>query len=135
MMDVTPSPQNNVASPLDEKNQHDIEFNYTEKLAELGTNGEVLNAKWDVLKEEANKAEEYEHSFSFWAAVKEYKAVSPQFRFQRMFADYHRLVSGHLSHLCPLLWRVCAPLASLRPRKIDGIRIRLDIYFRSMGYV
>jgi hypothetical protein len=78
MMDITLSPQDNGASHLDEKNEHDV--NYIEKLADLGTNGEVLNAKWDVLKEEANKAEEYEHSFSFWAAVKEYKAVSPQFR-------------------------------------------------------
>jgi hypothetical protein len=77
MMNITPSPQNNVAPPSDEKNQHDVEFNYIEKLAELGTNGEVLNTKWDVLREEANKAEEYEHSFSFWAAVKEYKSVSP----------------------------------------------------------
>jgi hypothetical protein len=81
MADITASPQNNAASPLDEKKQDEADFSYIEQLAELGTNGEVLNAKWDVLKEEANKAEEYEHSFSFWAAVKEYKAVCSRFRF------------------------------------------------------
>jgi predicted nuclease with TOPRIM domain len=79
MSDITPSLQNNLTPPLDEKARHNTEL--IENLAELGANGEVLNAKWDVLKEEANKAEEFEHSFSLWEAVKEYKAVSLQFRF------------------------------------------------------
>lgn len=87
MTDITPSPENITARTLDEKNDHGIEINYTEKLAELGANGEVLNAKWDVLKEEANKAEEYEHSFSFWAAVKEYKAVCLSCDRRGIYAD------------------------------------------------
>jgi hypothetical protein len=106
MADIASSARTNLASPLDEKNVNDIEIDYTEKLAEVGDNGEVLVAKWDVLKEEANKAEEFEHSFSFWAAVKEYKAVSI-FARARDVTDIHRPVSGPLLPLYPLSWRVC----------------------------
>jgi hypothetical protein len=53
----------------------EIEVVHTSDLAVVGENGEVLDAKWSALKEGANKAEEYEHSLSFWASVKEYKAV------------------------------------------------------------
>ena len=75
MADISSNPQDNIASHSDEKGKHDVEISHTEKLAEVGANGQVLSAKWDVLKEEANKAEEYEHSFSLWGAVKEYRWV------------------------------------------------------------
>jgi hypothetical protein len=65
------------ASPFPEEDKHTekVETGHTSDLAVVGENGEVLDAKWSALREGANKAEEYEHSLSFWASVKEYKAV------------------------------------------------------------
>jgi hypothetical protein len=63
------------ASPGEDKHTGEIELAHTSDLSVVGENGEVLDAKWSALREGANKAEEYEHSLSFWASVKEYKAV------------------------------------------------------------
>jgi hypothetical protein len=55
------------ASPGEDKHTGEIELAHTSDLAVVGENGEVLDAKWSALREGANKAEEYEHSLSFWA--------------------------------------------------------------------
>lgn len=69
----------NTFPPTEEREaeEKDIEYSHVEDLVTTDSNGQVINAKWDILKEDANKAEEFDHSFSFWAAIKEYRAVSP----------------------------------------------------------
>lgn len=37
---------------------------------------QVVSEKWDVTREQANRAEQYEHSLSFLQAARLYKAVS-----------------------------------------------------------
>ena len=37
---------------------------------------DVAELKWDIVNEEANRAEEFEHSIGFWKSVKTYRSVS-----------------------------------------------------------
>ena len=59
-------------SPTNEKNEKDLKYDQVQ----LDERGGVMEAKWDILRDEANRAEQAEHSLSFWQAARIYKAVS-----------------------------------------------------------
>ena len=72
--DLTSLPTQAELSPINEKNEKVLTYEHAEP--KVDEQGGVMEAKWDILRDEANRAEEAEHSLSFWQAAKIYKAVS-----------------------------------------------------------